>query len=269
MPTLVPATRGYSKSIRGTVNLKDGRQVFVKIAVDEATKRWVDTEIKAYKWLAKQNFKHTARLLSSKQGALAIEDLSHLDFSEKWDIDRLNATLAATDELAALKPGAHDSFKRLDITNGWHALSKDETSRFKLLERLSAEGLKMTIENIERYGVITDGREQGDVLVHADVRGDNAAYDAKNGKVYLIDWSWFSLGSRQLDLAAFLVHVEKGGLNVKAHVPRRLDRKAALYMAGFWFYYAVQPIWDGGDPELRERQYQCALIAYRWSKELL
>jgi hypothetical protein len=48
---LEDAAGGFTAAKRGVVTIGDGTKVFVKIAVDELTRKWLKKEIRAYKKL--------------------------------------------------------------------------------------------------------------------------------------------------------------------------------------------------------------------------
>jgi len=275
---LTPVKGGNSDAQRGIVHIFDGSPVFVKIGYSEHTKNWTAKEIQAYGFLKEYGYAHMPQLLSANedQTGFAIEALTTedgWDWTDTWDKSRLDATLAAMDTLAALHPD--DTYGELlkpvitDADNGWKKLSASPERQAVLSEKLRAHSapdiladLSASVERSSAYTV------RHDTLVHGDVRADNAAWNAKRGEVKLIDWNWLELGDIRLDLAAFLTHVHKNGLDVREEYGDRLDPDALYWIAGFWFEAASKPMWPGGPTTLRDVQLQSGLIALELSQEL-
>jgi len=95
-----------------------------------------------------------------------------------------------------------------------------------------------------------------DVLVHNDVRADNCAWHAGRKEVKLVDWNWAQLGDKRFDAAAFLVHVQRAGLDVTEHHAGRLDKDALHWLAGFWLNAAAQPLLPGTSEKSTLRDHQ-------------
>ncbi len=261
LATLKLAEGGFSVATRGVVTLPSGRRCFVKIGTNDETKKWANHEVQVYRWLERAGYPHKPRLLASTDGGFAIEDLSACDFSGNWTVQKLNLTLTAMDDLARLTPDEHVDMPVSDVMNGWLQLAEDVGAR----ERLAAKGIRVSAGRATTFARQIRDVQKGADIVHHDIRDDNVAYDQTAGRVYVVDWNWCAHGSRALDTTAFLVSVQQGGLDVRATCPEHIDADAALFLAGFWFYKAVRPIWPGGKPALRDRQLQSARIALRWS----
>jgi thiamine kinase-like enzyme len=269
LPTLKPATDGFSIAKRGVITLKGGQKCFVKIGTDDYTKQHANREIEIYKWLNAAAYAYAPRLLASTDGGFAIEDLSAYDFSTQWSQSKLSAVFAA---IAALKKVPHKNtnvrLKRLNISNGWQLLQKDERIFTRLVEKLAEHNIALNPKMLDKFVKKTDSFEKiGNDIIHGDIRGDNLAYDAAQQKVYLVDWNWCALGSTAFEYTPFLVNVQNNGFDVRRHYPEHIDPTCALFMAGFWLYHSLEPIWEGGNPALRDRQFQCGLIALEWSKQ--
>lgn len=56
LKTLSKVDGGFSSARRGIVTLPDSLQVFVKIGVDDATKRWAKKEVEVYRSLQRQSY---------------------------------------------------------------------------------------------------------------------------------------------------------------------------------------------------------------------
>lgn len=125
LPTLQKTNSGFTMAERGIVTLTDQTRVFVKIGTDDNTKAWARKEIDAYKFLEEQSFRHVPKLLAHNTGqtAFALEVLvseDGWDWTDAWNEERLNKTLGAMDELAALTPlaSSHSIFASGMISSG-------------------------------------------------------------------------------------------------------------------------------------------------------
>ncbi len=267
MPSFEPTEGGYSVAKRGIVTLASGQRLFVKIGTNDATKSWINKEVKVYAWLKKAGYPYIPKVVAVTDGALALEDLSDWNFTNDWTTEKLDGLLKALDELAALPVDPDTSLFQFDeLFNGWKELAGDDTSFVSAAKVLAATGTTLTKDDCMSFANQTKDCEKGRELVHDDARADNTAYDPHSGKVKLIDWNWCALGNHKLDQTALLVNVQKNGFEVLPRYKDRIDARSALFLAGFWLYHGVQPIWEGGDPSLRQLQLQNALIAYNWRR---
>ena len=273
MSTFVPTSGGYSIAKRGIVTLANGLRVFVKLATNQQTTEFINEEIKSYQWLRTKGYKHVPELLLSRPGEIVLPDLSQLDWSENWTEKKLQRILAAMDELSALEITKKDRniLKYVEIGNGWQELKDDPAKKDKLVQKLKAypklvEALNKRLDDFMRIcNEYYNARDQF-VLIHADVRADNFAYDEKNEKVWLADWNWMGLGRKGFDDVGLLVSVARSGFDVDSFCPERIDKMAALCLAGFWLSRCMNKIWEGGDPGLRDFQFESGLQAAKWAE---
>jgi hypothetical protein len=275
---LVPVEGGNSDAQRGIVTVPDGSKIFVKIGVNEHTKGWATKEINSYRFLEENGYSYIPRLLSTNEDrtGFAIDGLlpeGGWDWSDKWTKERLDATLAATDALAAIQP--ETKYKELfrpvitDADNGWIRLMESEEKRTSLAAKLQTISNFAIMQDLQQYAQrAATYRVSHDTLVHDDVRADNCAWNKDTGEVKLVDWNWLDLGDRRIDLAACLTHIQKSGFDVLQDYSSRLDPEALNWMAGFWFNAASQPIWPGGPEKLRDTQLQAGLTAINLAKEI-
>lgn len=273
MDTFRPTTGGFSIAKRGIVTLPDGKTVFVKLAVNEETKGFIDEEIRSYKWLVKKGYKHMPDLLLSRPGGIVLPDLSHLDWSDVWTEKKLEKILEALDELANIQltqEDRNDGLKDVVIGNGWREIADDNEKKEKLAAKLKdypkiTESLN---KRLDQYAEKCDEYQSARgkfVPIHADARADNFAYDKANGRVYLADWNWMGLGRKGHEDLGLLVSAAKAGFDVDSFCPERIDKVAALYLTGFWLSRSMNKIWEGGDPSLRDFQFDNAMQAAKWA----
>lgn len=278
---LVKADGGFSSAHRGIVTLPGGEQVFVKVGVDDNTRKWAKKEEVAYRFLKQHDYPFIPELLAISDGetSFALEPLNAdngWDWSETWTKARLDKTLEAMDILAAIVPGDEDktSFQQSTIDetdDGWQPLVEDVDRQAILLSKLRAAGhdelasmldFAAMAERSARYVFINDA------LVHNDVRADNCPWNERTGTVKLVDWNWLQMGDRRIDLAAMLTHVQNAGFDLRPDYADRLDSDALHWMAGFWFNSATKPIWPGGPEHLRERQLAAGVTALQLSEKM-
>ena len=204
---------GYSTADRFTVALEDGRRVFVKSAEAPNLAAWIRREHEVYAALDGHAF--LPRLVGFDDDGvrplLAIEDLSGADWETRWTPARVDAVLAALDELASSSPPPNTSDVRVTFADLWGQwqLVADNPGPFLSTGLRDAAWLERALP------VIVDAADRapiaGSDLCHLDVRSDNMCF-REDGSVVLVDWNWTSIASTHADRAAWLpsLHVEGG-----------------------------------------------------------
>lgn len=265
--TLKPTEGGYTGAKRGVIILPNNQKMFVKIATNNNNKKHINREIEVYKWLHNQKISNIPKLHSFIDGGLLIDDLSSYDFSSRWTDQKLIDVLNFMDNLAAKEFDNSTNFlKTLDDENYWQILADEVDLRQNVQSRLKDEGINLPLEKIKEYATIThDYHKKGSEIVHMDIRADNIAYKYQTREVIAIDWNWCSLGSRKFDQTALLVSVAGHNFDI-TNYKSRIDKLAALWLAGMWFASFTKPIFEGGDPSLRDMQLSSGLIAYEIAK---
>lgn len=272
MDTFIPTTGGYSLAKRGIVTLPSGEKVFVKLATEENSSRFIPQELKAYAWLKQKKYRHIPEVLLEKPDGFVLPDLSHLDWSDRWTAAKVDAVFTALDELSAMELSEEDLTNISDFSmgNGWQELIDEPEHLKKLLENLHEhpEYVHTIAQNIHEFAAITQrylSERDTFKLIHADVRADNLAYNPVDRSVQLVDWNWMGLGRKSMEDVALLVNIAHSGFLVEQHCPERIDSTAALVLAGFWFSRSTRRIWEGGNPELRKLQFKSALQSSKWA----
>ena len=253
LPTLKRSDSGFTMADRGIVTLADQTQIFVKIGTDNNTKAWARKEIEAYEFLQKQSFPHIPKLLvyNADRTAFALEALAAndgWDWTDTWNNERLNKTLSAMDELAALAPLAvpHDIFAHGMISqtaDGWRPLAKSTEKQTILRGKLRASEHDALAETLNFPDMATWSSRflfRNDSLVHNDVRADNGAWNSSLQTVKLIDWNWAQISDRRIDINSLLVHVYRSGFDVTHQHTGQLDADALQWLAGFWLNGAAE-----------------------------
>ncbi len=268
LPTIQHAQSGYTMAHRGIITLPNQERVFVKLGVDDNTNAWAQKEVVLYEFLASRQYPHIPKLLAanSLQTAFVLEALEPKDgwdWSNTWTHERLNATLAAMDELAQIHPTADTAklfgSKGLDQTSdGWKVLASDPEKQKVLEEKLKKAGHGNFMENTDYVAMANQSARftfQDDRLVHYDIRTDNCAWNAAQNSVKLIDWNWAQMGDARIDAASMLVHVYRAGLDISQH-NARLDTDTLQWVAGLWLNAAATPMWPGASEKSHLRDYQ-------------
>ena len=85
--------------------MPNGKRAFVKIGVDDVTKKWIHRELNTYTLLEAHAYPYMPKLLAYDDGrtALVLEALENSagwDWTDTWSAQRLDKTLEAVDILA-------------------------------------------------------------------------------------------------------------------------------------------------------------------------
>jgi Ser/Thr protein kinase RdoA (MazF antagonist) len=197
-----PRAGGYSTADRYTVELDDGRRVFVKAARPEHMAAWLRREHEVY---ASLEGSFIPGLLAfdddGEYPLLVIEDLSHADWTPRWTTERVSLVRTALDELhsAPAPPNTHPVRETYPSWFGrWHIVKADPEPFLSL-------GLRSRAWLEDRLPAIIDAAEaaplDGDAVTHLDVRSDNLC--TLEGRAVFVDWNFVSLAAPELDLAAW------------------------------------------------------------------
>lgn len=265
LPTLKPVEGGFSNATRGIVTLEDGRTAFVKVAVSEETRKWVQSEIRAYHWLEGAGYKHAPQLLAESEEGFALPDLSSWDWEHVWHRDKVDAALEALAALANL-PNAEAYFTVSSYdSNPWKRLPDSAEVFASFIDEESVKAVDAILANKDlhaRYIAIADKEPwQGTDLVHYDARADNFAYDHASRHGCFVDWNWAGLGSAAFDRTALLVNVQLAGFDILPLYHDQVDRDSLIWLMGFWLERATGPQNTEGLKRLRPRQVANALQA--------
>lgn len=197
---------GYSTADRYSVELADGRRVFVKSAEAAHLAGWLRREHEVY---ASLSGSFIPRLVGwdddGVRPVLALEDLSDADWEPRWDEARVAAVVDALAEIAASAhpPNTHSVREGFpSLFDRWRAVA-DDPEPFLSAGLRDRAWLDRCLPVIVEAAAAVD--PSGDSLLHLDVRSDNLCF--RGERVVLVDWNWASLGDPRLDLAAWLPSV--------------------------------------------------------------
>jgi len=264
-PTSLEAAPGHGapSNRRWIARFDDDTTAFAKIAAFDYTADWLRIEHTHYSELA--GHPYLARLLGwdddGIEPALVVEDLSDAAWPPPWSTERVDAVLAALDEIQSTAPPVtmDDDFGELfDIHQGWEPMRADPTAALSLgvfdrtwFDRF-ADDLAAAAAAAELGG---------DALLHGDVRSDNLCL--REGRALLVDWNWACVGAPELDLAAWLPSLHhEGGPEPWALLPDA--GSIAALLAGFFLEHAGrEPIPQA--PHVRRLQLDQGRVSLAWA----
>lgn len=252
---------GYSTAERYTVELDDGRRVFVKAAEAEHMARWLRREHEVY---AALDGTFIPGLIGFDDDGvrplLVIEDLSHADWGTRWPAERIALVRAALDELHAspLPPNTRSVRETFSNLFGrWHGVA-DDPEPFLSLGLRSREWLDARLPSLLDAAEAVPA--DGDALLHLDVRSDNLCTDGE--RAVLVDWNWLSLGAPDVDLAAWACSLAlEGGPQPWELLPAAPE--FAAFVAGIFAAVAGLPPPETA-PTVREFQATQLVVALDW-----
>lgn len=258
---------GYSTADRFAVTLDDGRRIFVKSSATPNMAGWLRREHEVYAALS-------GSFIPALHGwdddgerpLLAIEDLSGADWAPRWDAARVDAVLAALEELGACDAppntrSIRETFPAL--FDRWRVVEADPEPFLSLglRDRAWLEGaLPAIIAAAESAPV------EGDRVCHLDVRSDNLCF--RGGRALLVDWNWASFANPAFDVVAWLPSVRvEGGPPPWEILPGAGPLVA--FLAGVWAGVVGLPP-PATAPTVRETQRRLLAVALDWlDRELL
>jgi hypothetical protein len=243
-----PVTGGYTHAVRHLAELADGRTVFVKQAVDEETRTWLEAEQAAYAVIAGS---FMPEVVAASDGILILEDLSGAHWPPPWEPGQVGIVRDALDELHALPtpPGLPRPEDNEDLRGGWATIAADPQPFLSTGACTSAwlDANLDTLRAASERSVV-----DGDSVLHMDVRSDNLCL--AGGRCKLVDWNWACRGNPDLDVASWLpsLHLE-GGPEPAGHPD------LAAMLAGFFGSRAGLPEPAAGVRVIQKAQLAVAL----------
>ena len=189
---------GYTIALRRIVTLADGRTAFVKSAVDDQTRGWLEAEQRIY---AAVGGSFMPQVLGTESGVLVLEDLSEAHWPPPWRDGDVRAVLDALEALHALTPPSwlRSPQEVDDLRGGWPDVAADPEP-FLSLGLASRAWLETSLPTL--LDAAARAELDGDSLVHLDIRSDNLCL--RDGRCVIVDWNWAARGNPQLDLAFWL-----------------------------------------------------------------
>jgi hypothetical protein len=250
---------------RFTVQLDDGRRVFVKTATSPYLAAALRREAEVY---AALQARFMPRLVAFEddpdQPLIVLEDLSDADWSVGWDSARVAAVRSTLDEVAASPappntPSAREMLAGFEL---WSAVEADPAPFLSTGIR-SADWLERNLATLRAAAAAAP--IEGDDLLHLDVRSDNLCF--RDGGVILVDWNWCCLGRADLDVAGWLPSLALEGGPRPWEVLPGSGGYAAL-LGGVWAAVVGLPP-PPTAPTVREGQARQLTVALAWCEHEL
>ena len=191
---------GYgTNTAKWSVELDNGRRVFVKHALDELATKWLRDEAKIYEAVRAPFLPAFVVFHDADDTFLVIEDLSDAYWPPPWLDDQITVAMATLDEVHATGPPA--GLRELEDLrfwlNGWIAVAEDPAP-FLSAGLCTPEWLREALPSLSRAS--QECELGGDALVHLDFRSDNACF--RGGRMFIVDWNLAAVGNPLIDAVA-------------------------------------------------------------------
>lgn len=253
---------GYGTNTgKWSVELDDGRRVFIKLALDELAVGWLRDEWRVYSTLS-AGFLPELVAWHDSDGMtfLAIEDLAHAHWPPPWLAGQVSLVLETLDEVHAATPPAQvpalsDLREALD---GWPTVAADPEP-FLSTGVCSREWLAAALPRLAQAA--SECELDGEALLHLDLRSDNLCI--REGRVLLVDWNHACTGNPAIDVVAWAPSLRlEGGPEPWDLVPE--SGGLAALIAGFFAARAGLPA-PATAPAVRMFQRRQAEVALPWA----
>jgi hypothetical protein len=252
---------GYAQvSAHWRVSLADGRTAFVKHALTDDAAMWLRKERLLYESVHGTFMPSYLGAYDDGATLLVLEDLSGAEWPPPWSTQRVDAVLAALDELHATPPP--DGIESLEAERqdvvGWDLVAADPKP-FLATGLCSPAWLDEELPALLAAGA--EAELGGDDLLHFDVRSDNLCF--VGDRAILVDWNLACRGNGRFDVAFWLPSLRlEGGPEPWEVLPDAGLLAAAV--AGFFAARAgLAP--PSGAPTVREFQRAQAEVALPWA----
>lgn len=252
---------GYgTNTAKWTVELDDGRLVFVKHALDDNATEWLRNELKIYGAIHADFLPAFVAFHDAEQTFLVIEDLSDAYWPPPWSAHQVDIALATLDEVHATKPPPglpllDDLRAQLD---GWPAVAEDPRP-FLSTGLCTADWLVSTLPVLSSASARCEIR--GDALLHLDFRSDNACF--RSERMLIVDWNLACVGNPLIDAVAWGPSLRlEDGPEPWELIPESQGLSSLL--AGFFAARAGLPP-PPTAPTVRDFQRRQAAVALRWA----
>ena len=256
---------GYARNFeRWSVELADGRRVFVKLALDEDAAEWLRSEHRVYAAVDASFLAGLVGWHDRERTLLVLEDLSHAHWPPPWRDGEIDAVLGTLEAVAATPPPAGTpALEELqDWLDGWSMVAADPEPLLST-GLCSREWLDHALPLLRQ--AFADCELSGGDFLHLDVRSDNLCLD--DGRVVLVDWNHAHVGNGLLDVVAWLPSLRlEGGPEPWELVPD--SGGFATVMAGFFAARAGLPA-PPTAPDVRGFQLRQAEVALPWAAQEL
>ncbi len=246
------------------MKLDNGYSVFVKVATDDDTARWIRDEAKVYAVVQGDFMPAFLGWDDGEFPILILEDLSEATWAWEWSPELLQRVINMLGMVT--ETTVPDDFPPLTrmarALKGWQKVAADPTG-FLRLGLVSADWLASALPSL----IAAEGQAKldGESLVHLDTRSDNICF--YGDRTLLIDWNWASKGNPKADVMFWLpsVHAEGG----PAPWDITLSEPELIAMvAGYYANQAHKPPHKQG-PAVRQLQLRMLESALPWAIKAL
>ena len=192
---------GYgTNTAKWTVELDDGRLVFVKHALDDNAREWLRSELKTYGAISADFLPSFVAFHDARQTFLVIEDLSDAYWPPPWSAQQVEIAMTTLEEVHATKPPF--DLPLLDdmrpVLDGWPSVA-DDRQPFLSTGLCTADWLTTALPELSRASAAC--RLGGDAFVHLDFRSDNACF--RGERMLIVDWNFACVGNPLIDAVAW------------------------------------------------------------------
>jgi phosphotransferase family enzyme len=252
---------GYgTNTAKWTVELDDGRLVFVKHALDDNSREWLRNELKVYGASGADFLPSFVAFHDAEQTFLVIEDLSDAYWPPPWSAQQVDIALATLDEVHTTKPPPglpllDDLRTQLD---GWPTVA-DDPRPFLSTGLCTAEWLTSALPELSGASALCE--LGGDAFLHLDFRSDNACF--RGERMLIVDWNLAGVGNPLIDAVAWAPSLRLEGGPEPWELIRNSGGLSSL-IAGFHAARAGSPP-PATAPTVREFQRRQLAVALPWA----
>jgi len=253
---------GYgTNTAKWSVELDDGRRVFIKLALDELASGWLRDEWRVYGSLSASFLPEIVGWHDTGGTTfLALEDLADAHWPPPWLAGQISLVLETLDEVhAATPPPQLPALSDLrEALDGWPAVAADPEP-FLSTGVCSREWLAAALPRLAQAA--SKCELEGESLLHLDLRSDNLCI--RQGAVLLVDWNHACTGNPAIDVVAWAPSLRLEGGPDPWDLVQDSGGLAAL-IAGFFAARAGLPA-PATAPAVRVFQRRQAEVALPWA----
>lgn len=241
----------------------------MKIA-SERTAPYIKKEIKVYEKLASAGYEYIPKLVAIRGDhlAFALEDLSHCDFTDTWDVGKLRSVMKARESLKEHIDLFRDDEDFVLNPQNWNShnlwpklLNGNNLDDINAKLQLHEQGVVLTQDfMLQCNDLMKDWQMASDTLVHYDIRSDNFAYDTTTNTGKIIDWNWLCIGDNEVDVTPIFIDAINKGFDAYSVYPEKFYSHAVGYILGFWLDALISN--DNSLMSLRRRQAESVAVCY-------
>jgi hypothetical protein len=254
------ARGGYSIAERWSLDLEDGRRVFVKMAPNDDQARRIRDE---YRNMSLFDADFRCEIVGwdddGQHPLLVLEDLRDARWPPPWepgDVERVRATL---ERIWAMPSDGLPAGTRLPtMFSGWDDVVVDP-GPFSTLGIASVDWATACAPTLADAARSVD--YAGEDFLHMDVRSDTMCF--AGDRVVFVDWNWAVRGPREVDFACWLPSLRLEGGPLPDEIAPGHGAHAAALCAYFARNAPLPP--PEGAPTVRRFQLRQLRIALPWA----